>query len=307
MAGIVLLTMCGAVLAGCGDNSAPAAGTPGVAVNGSAGGGLGSVGQAGGGQANAKPLSPSGQSAQGDRAAQNGEPIPQLPVPGRQVVRTATIGLRVTNLRTAESAVRQIAAGAGGYAGEEDDQSGQASFTLQVPQAALDVVLDQLSHQGTQTSRTEHAQDVTDQMVDVRSRLATQTASVDRVRALMDKATSIGDVVNIEGELTKREADLESLEQQQAELTNQVAMSTVSVQLTQAATPVAAAAVTPSGFVGGLASGWHAFLGALGVLLVVLGAVLPFLVVSAGLGLLAWWLVRRRRAAAVTVAPAGKD
>lgn len=281
-AGIVLLAVCGVVLAGCDSGSSAAgAGASGVAVDRAPNGG----------QATPQLPGPSGQAAQPGRADR------PLSIPGRQVVRSATIGLRVVNLSTAESDVRQIAAAAGGYAGQEDDQSGGASFTLEVPQARLDGVLDQLSRLGRPTGRTEQAQDVTVQLVDVRSRLASQRASVDRVRALMDRATSIADVMSIEGELTKREADLESLEQQQAELAGQVAMSTVAVQLRRATAPVAAVSPGPSGFVGGLGSGWHAFLGTLGVLLLVLGAVLPFLVVFGGLGGVVWWLVRRRRSA----------
>jgi hypothetical protein len=268
--GIVLVAVCGAVLAGCGGSREAGSAASGVAV----------------GRAPAA-------SGTGPKQAAN-QP---LPVPGRQVVRTATIAVQVPDLGSAEGAVRRIAAAAGGYLGQEDDESAQASFTLRVPQAGLDGVLDQVAHLGTTTGRTEQAQDVTDQIIDVASRLASQRASVARVRALMDRATSIGDVVSIEGELTKREADLESLEQQQAELADQVAMSWVNVRLTRVAAPVVAPAA-PSGFVGGLNSGWHAFLGALGVLLVVLGAVLPFAVVLGGLAALAWWLWRRRRSAA---------
>jgi hypothetical protein len=293
-----MLAVCGMALAGCGNNDSGANGSAQTPAVGRPQGALAS-----GGQANAAAPAASGDKAQGGTANQ------PLPIPGRQVVRSATIGLRVADLGTAEGSVRRIAAAAGGYAGQEDDENAQASFTLQVPQASLDGVLDQLSHLGNQTSRTEQAQDVTNQLVDVQSRLASQQASVDRVRTLMDKATSIGDVVSIEGELTKRESDLESLEQQQAELTSQVAMSTVTVQLTKAAPVLTAAAPPPSGFVGGFVSGWHAFVGALGVLLVVVGAVLPFLVVFGGLACLAWWLVRRRRSAtpAVAVPPAGED
>ena len=43
------------------------------------------------------------------------------------------------------------------------------------------------------------------------ARVASQRASVDRVRALLSEARSIGDVVAIESELTRREADLDSL------------------------------------------------------------------------------------------------
>jgi hypothetical protein len=283
---LALLVLGGVVLAGCTGSPAVSAGGSAVLVSPAAGGG----------QARAQAPGPSGQSAQ------DGKP---LPIPGRQVVRSATIGLRVADLDRAESGVRQVAAAAGGYTAQEDDQAGQASFTLEVPQAKLDGMVGRLTRLGRPTSRTERAQDVTDQLVDVRSRLASQRASVDRVRTLMQRATSIADVASIEGELTKRETDLESLEQQQAELTSQVAMSTVAVRLRRSAVPAAAAPPRQGGFVGGLDSGWHAFLGALSVLLVVLGAILPFLAVLGGLGALLWWLVRRRRVAAVTAGGTG--
>jgi hypothetical protein len=283
--GIVLLALCGTASAGCG---------------------TGGSSSASGAAAVAPVERAQGAVAGGDQAkAPNVRTDQPLPVPGRQVVRSATIGIRVTALAAAEGDVRRIATAAGGYAGEEDDENGSASFTLQVPQAGLDGVLDQLSHLGTPTSRTEQAQDVTSQLVDVRSRLTSQQASVDRVRALMAKATSIGDVVSIEGELTKRESDLESLEQQQAELSGQVAMTTVTVRLTSApAAPTKAPG--QAGFLGGLDSGWHAFLGALRVLLVVLGAVLPFAIVLAALGIPTWWLLRRRRAATAGSSPSGE-
>jgi hypothetical protein len=281
VSGIVALVVGGLLLAGCDSHGSAAA----------------SIGSVNGAVAQAP--------AAGARAAQSAPAAQPLTIPGRQVIRSASIGIRVINLGDTENAVRRIATAVGGYAGQEDDQSRQASFTLQVPQAHLDGVLAQLSRLGRQTSRTEQAQDVTDEMVDVRSRLATQQVSVNRVRALMDRATSIANVVSIEGELTKREADLESLEQQQAELAGQVAMSSVTVQLSQVTTLVAATTPGPGGFVGGLVAGWHAFLGALGVLLIVLGAVLPFVVVLGGVGAAVWWLVRRRRS--TTPAVAGEE
>jgi hypothetical protein len=214
---------------------------------------------------------------------------------GRQVIRTGTISLSVPNVTGTAADVRRITAGAGGYSSSEDTETDHADFTLQVPQPMLDSALDQLAGLGKVTNRGEQAQDVTDQLVDVNSRVASQQASVDRVRALLAKATSIGDIVTIEGELANREADLESLEQRQAELSGQVAMSTVTVHLARSDAPPPPAQAASGGFLGGLSAGWHSFVAVVGVVLVVFGAVLPYLL---GLGIpvaLVWWLLRRRR------------
>ena len=70
---------------------------------------------------------------------------------------------------------------------------------LRVPQEKYDAVLAELAGAGKLLSRKADAEDVTDQVVDVESRIATQRASVNRVRALMDRAVKLSDVVTLEG------------------------------------------------------------------------------------------------------------
>jgi hypothetical protein len=230
-----------------------------------------------------------------------------LPATGRQVIRTASISLTVPNVTRTAADVRGITTGAGGYTGSENTQAQQADFTLQVPSTTLDQVLDRIAALGKVTDRGEQAQDVTNQLVDVRSRVASQQASVDRVRALLAKATTVGDVVTIEGELASREANLESLEQQQAELSAQVALSTITVHIGQSPTAAAPPAAAGGGFIGGLSAGWRSFVGVLGGAVMVLGALLPYLVGIGGPAALVWWLVRRRRAGRPQPAPVTPD
>jgi hypothetical protein len=250
------------------------------------------------------PAKQSGGTASGSETTQAVDP---LPASGRQVIRTASISLTVPNVTRTAADVRGITAGVGGYTGSENTQSDQADFTLQVPTATLDAVLDRIAALGKVTDRGEQAQDVTNQLVDVRSRVVSQQASVDRVRALLAKATTVGDVVTIEGELASREANLESLEQQQAELSAQVAMSAVTVHIGQSPAAVPPPAAAGGGFLGGLSAGWHSFVAVLGGVVTVLGALLPYLIGIGGPAALVWWLVRRRRAARLRPAPVSPD
>ncbi len=231
--------------------------------------------------------------AQGDAPA-----IPSVPT-GRQVIRTATVAMTTNNVPTAAARVEQVATGVGGYLSGENVDGDTATVTLSVPQAQLDGVLLALAKLGTVTSQQQQSQDVTDQLVDVSSRIATQQASVARVRQLLSQANSISDIVQIEGELTSRESDLESMERQQAELSGQVAMSTVNVQLTKATPPpppVQAAGPAP-GFGSGISGGWHALGETVRVVLLAFGAALPFLL-GIGIPVLAvLWVLRRRRTA----------
>ncbi|WP_233225653.1 DUF4349 domain-containing protein [Amycolatopsis sp. CA-126428] len=220
------------------------------------------------------------------------------PQPGateRKLSRSARLELTAPKVVDVVAQARGIALGAGGYTGQESTGDELATLNLAVPADRLDGVLDQLSHLGSRLVKRElNTQDVTEQVVDVEARLATQRASVERIRTLLAKATSVSEIASVEGELTSREAALESLEQQRNSLAGSVAMATVAMTIRN----VAAApppAEDHSGFLGGLAGGWHAFLIFGGGLLTVLGALAPFLLFLVPLGWLGWWLHRRRR------------
>ncbi|HEX5534384.1 MAG TPA: DUF4349 domain-containing protein [Actinomycetales bacterium] len=184
---------------------------------------------------------------------------------------------------------------------------GQARLVVRVPTDEMTNAMNQLAGVGKELGRWSSETEVETALVDLESRVATQTASVARVRKLMDQATSIADVVALENELAKREANLESLKAQLDSLAGQAAMATITVVLQ---TPERVAHLDEeNGFLGGLRAGWLALVASTTALLTVVGALLPFLFVAAviGLPLLAWR--RRVRAAKATastpVGPAG--
>jgi hypothetical protein len=217
----------------------------------------------------------------------------------RAVVRTASLQVRTDgDVLAASRRAASVAQAAGGFVAGENTSSDPAHPTktvselvLRVPNARLGGVLDQLGALGTLLQQRQDATDVTGQVVDLNARLASQRASVERVRALLARATTIGEVVQIEGELARREADLESLEAQVKQLADQTALATVTVTLVGPDTP-APVEPRPTGFLAGLAAGWHAFTAGGTWLLTAVGAALPFLLL-AGLGALVAVAVRR--------------
>ncbi|EME60303.1 DUF4349 domain-containing protein [Amycolatopsis decaplanina] len=231
-------------------------------------------------------------------------PAGQPGITDRKLVRTASLELTAPNVADVISQVRVITQGAAGYTGQESTQDKRASVNVIVPSERLDGVLDQLGKLGKQVKREVTATDVTEQMVDVDSRLATQRASVERIRALLAKATSVSEIASVESELTSREAELESLQKRRESLAGSVAMSTISLQV-KAETVAAAEEESRSGFFGGLADGWDAFLTFGGGLLTVIGAMAPFLLVfGVPAAALVWWLRKRRRPAEPAMATA---
>ena len=217
--------------------------------------------------------------------------------PGLAVIRTADLEVRVDDIRkAADEAGRLARAAGGGVEGEDRSGSadgGSASISLRVPPKAFDQTISALSALGDERSRRLGSEDVTDQVVDLEARLATQRASVDRVRALLGEAEALGEVVQIEAELTKRTADLEALEARLESLNARVDLSTITLRLDSEGGPVLDDA--PAGFADGLRAGWAAMSGTGRVLAVTAGALLPFLPVLLVIG----FFVRRGRRAAV--------
>ncbi|MCD0483077.1 DUF4349 domain-containing protein [Streptacidiphilus sp. ASG 303] len=242
---------------------------------------------------------------------------------GRSIAYTAELELEAADVAGTLERLHGLVTGAGGYVSSEtasgqggaatpggDPQEG-AQLVAKVPAAAFDRTLAGAGRLGRVLRRHREAEDVTDRVVDVESRLRTQRASVARVRALMDRAAGITDVVALEAELGRREADLESLERQQQELASRTALSTLTVDLVAPSPdPAAAPGGGHRGFWASaghaLGAGWHALYVTARGLLVCLAAVAPFALVLAPAGWLAVRLARRRRAAGrVPAAPPG--
>jgi Domain of unknown function (DUF4349) len=245
----------------------------------------------------------------------------------RDIIRTADMTVRVKDLDRALRAARNAATNAGGYVSDEQttrretdpgeegtgedyddgtvpEEYDETTIVLRVPTDRYEEVVEDLEGTGRLVERDAKAQDVTDQVVDVESRVRSQRASVDRVRKLMDRATSLADVVSLESELSRREADLESLLAQQASLKDSTSLATITLTLTEPPTPVAKTDKDDDPGIGdALSGGWDAFVMVLRWIVVVLAAVLPFAAVVA-LALLAWAkLLRPRRRTRVRNAP----
>ncbi|GGW65317.1 DUF4349 domain-containing protein [Streptomyces caelestis] len=220
-------------------------------------------------------------------------------LPTAHIIRTVSLTVQVKDVPKALEEARTGTENAGGYVGNETttrDEEGheRTRVVLRVPVGKYDEVLTELEGAGKLLDRSAKAQDVTDQVVDVGSRITSQRASVARIRELMDRATKLSDVVTLEGELSTRQADLEALLARQQSLKDRTSLATITLSLSE--TPVKKEAKDDDpGFVDALAGGWNAFVTMLRWIAVALGAVLPFAAVAALLALLWLRVVRPRR------------
>ncbi|GGN56081.1 lipoprotein [Actinoplanes lobatus] len=296
------LLLAGLLLAGCGaDNESQSdSGSAGAPAVGEADR---KVDQAGGGAAQEQAAPTQGK----DSAAQ----APDLRVDQRSIIYTGSITLRVEDVTSAAAQVTGIAAASGGFVGGDERHSGDgsstANITLRVPADKFTSAVDQIAKLGTEETRGINTEDVTEQVVDLDARISVQKARVESGKRLLAEAKSLDDLVMLEREVATRESDLAALEGKKRRLSDLTSLSTITVVLLDPAAAAVEPEEEPPGFLAGLAGGWKALMASLGVLLTILGALLPWII---AIGLPAWAVMhllrryRRRNTPALVAPPA---
>jgi hypothetical protein len=247
--------------------------------------------------------------ASGGAADSAGTEASQASVRRTSVVRTGEIALVGKDLSKVRGEVGDLLRAVGGTVDDEhttNDKHGRidrSTLVLRVPVAKFEAAKDALERLGTLKSSTESAEDVTTEVIDVTERVQTLQNSLDRLQRFQRSAQDVKDLIRFEEDITRRQSELQSLKAQQSYLADQTSMSTITLRLSTPRTYVAQpGALDDAGFLSGLRSGWHALVGLVVVVLTVAGALVPFLVAGAVVGVPTWLalraLLRRRRAAA---------
>jgi len=229
---------------------------------------------------------------------------------GQQLIYTAQLTVRAQSVPAAVTRANTIVTGAGGYVSAENASSdpshpdrATATIVLKIPVAVYAATLSQLTGGlGTQLSLQQQAQDVTEQVADVNSRVASDEAGIAQLRVLLRHAGSVADLLSVQDQINSQESDLEALQAQQSALNHETSYATVTVTVIgPKAVAKPAKHKAPPGFTSGISGGWRAFRTSVSWFLAIVGAVAPFAAVVVVLGGLAYWgrrkLAQRRSAA----------
>jgi Domain of unknown function (DUF4349) len=291
---IITLALAGALLAGCSsgsDDSGPGADRRASPLAG--------------------PAGTPGGSDSGDDDGSGGAPAARVQVRDHAIIYTGALTVEVDDVSAALRRIETQATAADGLVADEQtdnivDRIGpdgvtrrqivSATIVVRVPPDAYAGMLTTIGELGTVVQQSRGAKDVTEDIVDVESRVRSAEASVARIRRLMDSANALSDVVTLESELTRRQSDLESLQSRRATLAGQVDLTTITATLVLSEpAPVLPDEESDLGFLGGLRAGWTALTGATQVVLTIAGALLPFAAVVAIVGIPLLLVLRRYR------------
>ncbi len=112
----------------------------------------------------------------------------------------------------------------------------RAEITFKVRPADFSTALERLAGVGKLVDQSISADDVTERVVDLESRISTAEVSVTRLRRLLEEAVELEDVAQIERELLDRETTLEVLRGQLRTLRDQVDLATITLTIHQSPT-----------------------------------------------------------------------
>lgn len=156
----------------------------------------------------------------------------------RKVIRNGNVEVRVIDLATGkqqvDSLVKKFRAYYAGEMYNNQDFTHSYSLSIRIPAASFDAFIGALeTGVGEIAFKNISAQDVTEQFIDLETRLKNKRNYMDRYRALLNKAQSVKDILDIEEKIRVIEEEIESAEGRLKYLNNQVDFSTLELQITR--------------------------------------------------------------------------
>lgn len=168
---------------------------------------------------------------------------------GRLLVWTADFSLEVADVAKARQQLSERIIGLGGYVEETSEYgSSSQSLVLRVPKDHFETALSSVEQSGTVLARHVKGEDVTEQYVDVETRLNNNKGLRDRLKALLIQARDVKDILLIESELNRIQSEIDSMEARMRILKDQIQMSTIKVDLRQIEPPKPATIYGPLGY-----------------------------------------------------------
>lgn len=153
----------------------------------------------------------------------------------RKIIYTSTIGLVVDDYKTFETELPKLVLKHGGFVASSDtdrryqnNQSGR--WVVRVPVNEYNDFLSGVSSLGFAESRSENAQDVTEEYVDVEARIKNKKQLETRIlEMLAERSGKLADVLEIERELARVREEIERMEGRLRFLQDRTSLATINI------------------------------------------------------------------------------
>ena len=166
---------------------------------------------------------------------QPGAVIPHAP--SKRIIHHATLALRADDFSKAEKRIVALVRESKGYVAEfrehrHEGKRTSGNWITRVPAERFEVFLDQLESEFVVENKQVDSREVTEEFVDLKSRLASKQRVEERVAELLEKkAGEVRDVIAIETELGRVREEVERIEGRLRYLADRTEMTTVTISL----------------------------------------------------------------------------
>ena len=271
--------------------------------------------------------SEAGSSAAGDMISSDNEPVEEPAADGdateptsgggfasgtaagaegfnQKIIYTASLSMQVDELASAATSLRNAIHQSGGYILQFQDTRHEgevgASYTIKVPADGFMSFIDrieQIKHRDFE--RNIGGKDVSEEYVDLESRLKAKQLVETRLLAMMDKAVRADDLLKFSQQLSEVQEEIERIKGRIRYLDNNVSYSTVELRLYQTDQALKNTSLKNPHLGGRMSDAlaastkvvWEAF----NLVLVVLAGAVPVAAVLAVIAIPAVWLSRRKK------------
>ncbi|MCK4259857.1 MAG: DUF4349 domain-containing protein [Halanaerobiales bacterium] len=155
-----------------------------------------------------------------------------------KIIQTANLVVEVKDINIANKAIAEIIENFQGYISDSrswvtSDNQQHSRFQLRISAPQFEQTLLQIEKMGRITSHSTNKEDVTEEYIDVESRLENLKLQEQRYRELLNKAHEVEDILKIERELERVRSTIESLQGRMNYLVNKISLSTIYLDLNE--------------------------------------------------------------------------
>lgn len=156
----------------------------------------------------------------------------------RLIIRTAEMSIVVENTEEAMATITNMVEENGGWVVSSslfqyDENAKTGNIIVRVPAEGFNSALEAIRAMAVEVTReTSSGQDVTEEYVDLQSRLENLEATAARVRNFLDEAKDVEEALAVNSELSRLEGEIEVIKGRIQYLSQSAAFSTINIELT---------------------------------------------------------------------------
>lgn len=157
----------------------------------------------------------------------------------RKVIKNGSLDLLVKSAEKSAKDIQSVAEKLGGFVADSDiynvaQDAKSGRITVRVPANKFNIAFDEIKKFAIKVEReNSSAQDVTEQYIDLESRLKNLRAQEAQYLEIMKKAETVEDILNVSSRLSEVRGQIEQIEGQLKYLASQVDMTSITASLTE--------------------------------------------------------------------------